>query len=304
MERRNFIQKMPLQKPHEMDTLIEHHATFTFNNCELKLFETHQSANNIALYFPDLTFTAMMKGKKQMKINHKTDFFDYQPGESLLMNPGEEMVINFLEADTNPTQCLTLSMNEDFINQTLHYLEAQYPSHITDNLWELSKENYFLLNNQSLTISANNIINIAKSSDLGKDILTDFAVKDLLVRIMQSQRLNLIEQYPIKDNKLSFIIDYIKKNIDKKLSINHLAQKAYISISNFYKLFKSEFGITPNEFILKERIEKAKSLLKQYMTINEIAYLTGFSDSNYFIRTFKQMVGVTPKKYQQTLLIH
>jgi AraC-like DNA-binding protein len=77
---------------------------------------------------------------------------------------------------------------------------------------------------------------------------------------------------------------------------------AYVSKSNFFKMFKDELGTSPNEFILQERINRAKELLASQNSIKETAYQTGFSDANYFTRVFKQLVGVTPKSYQDKVL--
>jgi AraC-like DNA-binding protein len=68
-------------------------------------------------------------------------------------------------------------------------------------------------------------------------------------------------------------------------------------------MFKDELGTSPNEFILQERINKAKELLASQNSIKETAYQTGFSDTNYFTRVFKQLVGVTPKSYQDKVLL-
>lgn len=73
---------------------------------------------------------------------------------------------------------------------------------------------------------------------------------------------------------------------------------AYVSKSNFFKMFKEELGLSPNEYITQERIKKAKELLIKNNSVSETAFSTGFSDTNYFIRVFKQMEGVTPKIFQ------
>jgi hypothetical protein len=44
-----------------------------------------------------------------MKLDHKTNYFDYYPGESVLVSPGETMVIDFPEADETPSQCISLA---------------------------------------------------------------------------------------------------------------------------------------------------------------------------------------------------
>jgi AraC-like DNA-binding protein len=55
-------------------------------------------------------------------------------------------------------------------------------------------------------------------------------------------------------------------------------------------------------FCRKESIE-AKELLASQNSIKETAYQTGFSDTNYFTRVFKQLVGVTPKSYQDKIIV-
>ena len=72
-----------------------------------------------------------------------------------------------------------------------------------------------------------------------------------------------------------------------------------MSSTSFYRLFKRELGMSPIEFVLNEKIKCAKQLLKnQTIQINEVCYLSGFEDANYFTRLFKKYEGITPKQYQ------
>jgi len=69
------------------------------------------------------------------------------------------------------------------------------------------------------------------------------------------------------------------------------------------RLFKQETGITPTDFLTEKRIENAKKLLSTSRTpeiaISEVAYLSGFYDSNYFTRVFKKVTGVLPTQYRK-----
>jgi hypothetical protein len=89
--------------------LVENQTKFNLNNCEFSIYETHKAAFDVKLHFETIAFTAMLRGKKHMKIDHKTGYFDYYPGESVLVSPGETMVIDFPEADETPSQCISLA---------------------------------------------------------------------------------------------------------------------------------------------------------------------------------------------------
>ncbi|NII83989.1 helix-turn-helix transcriptional regulator [Pedobacter sp. SG908] len=118
---------------------------------------------------------------------------------------------------------------------------------------------------------------------------------------MQTQNLKTIgdDGYNLNQNPLAFVLNYIKTNLNEKISINSLSDKACMSKATFYRLFKRELGISPNDFILTEKINKAKLLLAQPgAKVASISYELGFSDANYFIRAFKKMVGITPGAYQ------
>lgn len=134
--------------------------------------------------------------------------------------------------------------------------------------------------------------------------MADFALKELLIRLMQTQARSMVEKNIVKNkSRIGFVVDYIKTNLHQKLSIDSIAKLAYVSKSNFFKMFKDELGTSPNDFILQERINRAKELLASQTSIKETAFQTGFSDTNYFTRVFKQLEGVTPKSYQDRMMI-
>jgi AraC-like DNA-binding protein len=94
---------------------------------------------------------------------------------------------------------------------------------------------------------------------------------------MQTQARNLVEKNTLKNkSRIGFVADYIKKNLHQKLSIDTIAKMAYVSKSNFFKMFKEELGLSPNEYITQERIKKAKELLIQNNSVSETAFSTGF----------------------------
>jgi len=299
-----FLLNTPeLKKESQLLNLVENQTKFNLNNCEFSIYETHKAAFGVKLHFENIAFTAMLRGKKHMKLDHKTNYFDYFPGESVLVAPGETMVIDFPEADVAPTQCISLSLNPEFIENSLNYLNYSLPKTDETSQWNIQLDEFFLFNNQSLASATNNIMRIAMDDNSQKDIMADFALKELLIRLMQTQARSIVEKNIAKNkSRIGFAVDYIRKNLHQKLSIDSIAKLAYVSKSNFFKMFKDELGTSPNDFILQERINRAKELLAGQISIKETAYQTGFSDTNYFTRVFKQLVGVTPKSYQTSAI--
>ncbi|WP_294206111.1 AraC family transcriptional regulator [uncultured Chryseobacterium sp.] len=293
-----------LKAEKQLSTLVEHRTTFNLKNCEFSIYETHRAAYGVKLHFDNIAFTAMLRGKKHMKLEDKTGYFDYFPGESILVAPGETMVIDFPEADETPSQCISLSLNPDFIEDSLQHLNYHLPKIDETSQWNMQLDEYFLFNNPSLASATNNIMRIAMDDNAQKDIMADFALKELLIRLMQTQARSMVEKNISRNkSRISFAVDYIRKNLHQKLTIEKIAEFVYVSKSNFFKLFKEELGISPNDFILQERINRAKELLATQNSIKETAFQTGFSDANYFTRVFKQWVGVTPGSYRERRML-
>ena len=298
-----------LQKPDfvaekHLKSLVEHQTVFTLNNCEFSIFETHRAAYNVKLHFEYLAFPGMLRGKKKLKIDRRTEYFEYLPGESVLVAPGETMVIDFPEADVSPSQCIAISLNPDFVKNSLDQLNFQTPKEDESSTWSIDSNEYHLLNSASLASATNNLMRIAMDDSSHKEVLADFALKELLIRLMQTQAGNLLRKnVGSPTTRIGHVVDFIRENLHQKLTTEMMAGKAYRSKSGFFKMFKEELGVSPNEFIVRERIRKAKELLSNRQSVKETAFQTGFTDTNYFIRVFRQLEGTTPGNFRAQLMV-
>jgi len=95
-------------------------------------------------------------------------------------------------------------------------------------------------------------------------------------------------------------VNYLKANYtDCALTIPQLAALSNVSEVYFRKIFKRLFLVSPSKYITDLRIAQAKKMIESgYYKINEIAGLTGFSDTKYFSTVFKKTTGQTPTQYQ------
>lgn len=98
--------------------------------------------------------------------------------------------------------------------------------------------------------------------------------------------------------KLQRVIDYIQVNLEGDLSLKELASIAQMSAHYFSQLFKQSTGVSPHQYVIRCRVERAKELLRQEkLTIAAVAKAVGFVDQSHFHRHFKRLVGVTPKTF-------
>ena len=286
-----------------LSTLVENRQTFDMKSCQLNLFETHQKAVQVELLFDDLVLTSMIKGKKVMHLPNKGPF-DYLPGESVVIQPSEKMVIDFPEAqESNPTQCLALAISKQKIQQTVDLLNERLPRESDLQPWKVSNRYFHLNNNPALSNAIDRIVQIGIYEHTNtKDMFADITVQEVLLRLMQTQARTLIEKQSkqlASSHRFAFVDQYIKNHIHDKIDIDQLADKACMSRPNFFRRFKEYFGVTPVEYIQQEKIKTAKEYLSRpETTVSEVALLLGYQNMNHFIRMFKHFEGLTPKQFQ------
>ena len=105
-----------------------------------------------------------------------------------------------------------------------------------------------------------------------------------------------------QENPTIFLIkDYISKNyMNETLSVKDISSHVFLSTSYVCTFFKSETGQTLNQYITEYRMEKAKQLLKDArFKITDISSRVGYSDGNYFGKSFKKYSGLSPSEYRE-----
>ena len=128
-------------------------------------------------------------------------------------------------------------------------------------------------------------------------------LRELIVRILQAETKKIYTERTLQlssSHRLAFIIQYIRDHIHEDLNIKTLSQKAHMSESNFYRVFKNELNCSPIAFINNERLKLATSLLRNpNKKIKEVYMECGFNNLSYFIRQFKKKEKCSPKEYQR-----
>lgn len=95
------------------------------------------------------------------------------------------------------------------------------------------------------------------------------------------------------------LCSWIAENLRQDLSHAKLASRARIAQRNFANIFPRVMGVTPTEFVAEARIKEARCLLEDTdKGLEEVAFLTGYTDARSMSRAFSRRLGLTPKSYR------
>ena len=154
-------------------------------------------------------------------------------------------------------------------------------------------------------LSMNEILNViikiyrVMNSDLfGAKLLVDLYMTELLVLLNQSVvRLNNVNGEAKVNESIDKITHYINENIRNDLSLDSIAKTFHKNKHFLCHSFKKYTGTSVHKFISFQRLLKAASLLESGVSVTMACEECGYGDYNNFIRAFKKMYGVTPKKF-------
>lgn len=103
----------------------------------------------------------------------------------------------------------------------------------------------------------------------------------------------------LSDRQLLQVMNYISDRLADNVQLSDLAELLAMSQFHFSRCFKQSTGVSPYQYVLQQRIERAKHLLKTtQLPIMEIALLCGFSSHSHLGKWFRQYVGVSPKIFR------
>ena len=101
--------------------------------------------------------------------------------------------------------------------------------------------------------------------------------------------------------KLKNVLSFIRENYQKQITLSDMGKEANMSQKYFCSFFKKMTNKTPMEYLILYRVEcAARKLLYSDMSVTDIALSCGFNDLSYFIKTFKNIKGVTPARFKNS----
>lgn len=137
---------------------------------------------------------------------------------------------------------------------------------------------------------------------LGND-LNESEIEVLYIKLIQFLSLFAYPEKAIvkeTEDRIAESIAFMKKSLEKNLSVKTLAEQANYSVSRYSELFKARTGYSPIQYFLRLKIHwSCQYLYFTQMNIKEICQKTGFDDPYYFSRMFKKQMNLSPMQYRK-----
>lgn len=114
--------------------------------------------------------------------------------------------------------------------------------------------------------------------------------------------LNDAEYKTVREGQFSKVIDYIDRNLHRKIEVEELVRLVHLPRAKFSSEFSKAFGCPPKQYITSRRVDRAKHLLiRTDLSVKEIAQETGFSNEFFFSRIFRKYTASSPSGYRMKL---
>lgn len=205
--------------------------------------------------------------------------------------PCRFIVLKFSFAKTDEQRISNISVND--------FLSFISDSNDTGGFFTISS-NYC----SNISAIMQQIMHESKSPDGESDFLRSLLTMELFVWLSRSLRTQWESNLATKGHKMQEILEsaklFIDKNYNTDISLSDIAEYVYISTSHFARAFKKQYDISPIQYLLGVRIEKAKTLLEETnLKVGDIAASVGFSAQQRFNDIFKKHLGISPGEYRQ-----
>jgi AraC family transcriptional regulator len=102
---------------------------------------------------------------------------------------------------------------------------------------------------------------------------------------------------------LRTVKELVHAKMEEELTLIEMAQSVELSAAHFSRMFRKSTGETPHEFVLRQRVERAKDMLRDAeMRVLDVAVACGFKTQQHFARVFRRICGASPTEYRYEVL--
>lgn len=216
----------------------------------------------------------------------------FRQGDSLLIPAGKPSWWRCPASELCQTE-LNIHLQPRFVKQVAEATEM--------DTGRLDLANHFAKQDLQLQHIAMLLLAELRSNGLMGQLYVESLSQALVIHLLRhySEVTQIIttENRSLTHTQLQQAIDYIHTHLNRDLSLAELASVINISPTYFASLFKQAMGISPHQYVIQQRVERAEVMLKRTdLAIADIALQVGFSSQSHLTQHFKRFTGMTPKQ--------
>ena len=223
--------------------------------------------------------------------------YHLEPNTCVIRKPGQEVRATGSSLDS---YCLTLDLSrtDRQTNDFSRFNPTAPQERSPDCLLERMPECFPVRN---IALATELFSQVIRSHDLGSRYEEKQAWVEKLLLFLASEALSpepMANAHPQIHSAKQYLLDHLDQNVH----IGQLAQQLGFSFGHFIRLFRQECTMTPSEFLLEKRMERARQLLSfEGISVSEAAQRCGYNSFSLFCATFKRKFGISPGQYRKQL---
>lgn len=271
----------------------------TMTNCEDEYsVYFHDTGNNRAklMHYHDYYEITFYLGSSTVLYRTNDKVYEVKRGDIIFCGMFEPHMI---ECDSNvtyerliiglhPNMMFSYSTNNCNLFDIFMNNENNYPILHCD-IWEFQKYMSLIVNFKNLDIK------------YGRELGEKAYIQLLMAYVYEDSHSRGFKK-SAQSSKLQLgarLVGYIDTHLEQDISLDELSQFTNYSVAHISRVFKEITNETLIEYINEKRLQKAKNLLKEDKSIQEIAEMVGFNTYSYFYKVFKKMTGMSPEDYRK-----
>jgi AraC family transcriptional regulator len=231
------------------------------------------------------------------RINDESLERTLEPGDITIVPAGLSM--HWRQRDTVPNHMLHLYLGPHFLRTSAESIDVDYSQISIAPQFGIRDEHIHHIGmSLHYELKDMNVVGRLYADSLAKVVAMQLVRRYSYLNDLQMSRGGMAPR------RLRKAIEFINENLDNEetLALTTVADEVQMSYSHFSRAFKQSMGITPNGYMTRQRIERAKKLLSETnLPIADIALRTGFASQSHFTTTFRRLVWTTPKGFRDTL---
>ncbi len=155
-----------------------------------------------------------------------------------------------------------------------------------------------------ISLLAERIVSEMSDNRYSKDLMIQTLTVELMINLSRAMRNEWEENIRVKTGKAKELVaiarQYMDDNFDQGITVAQAAQYVFLSQGYFTRAFRDETGMSPMNYLMKKRIERACLLLENNeIKVSAISLQSGFSSPQRFNVAFRKLMGMTPMEYRK-----